>query len=111
MEGAGLLDIEKICDMLMLEEDSIKKLLQKFAAILPDMVAEIQSTIDDDDMVSVKRLGHKLKGIAGNFRIDALQLIGEELESISEHKENIDSIMKNLHKTVELLTAEISATC
>jgi len=111
MNDVKLLNIEKICDVLMLEEDSVKKLLQKFAIILPETMVEIEDAIGTGDMELVKRLGHKLKGTAGNFRIDELQQVAELLENSALHMTDLEAVLASLHKTVNALIVEITVSC
>ncbi len=89
-EGVIIVDVDKICEMLMLDRESVISLLKKFAVMLPDMSKEIKEAIATDDLKLVKALGHKLKGTVGNLRMDGLYKVAEEInkmQSISEFGE------------------------
>lgn len=103
-----LLNMNKMCDMLMLDEDSIKNLLIKFSLMLPDMMEEIKAAMDSKDVLLVNRLGHKLKGTAGNFRIDEMQDISAEINKIKDCNEEAYSILSRLRDCSNRLILEIN---
>ncbi len=111
MQDMKLLNIGKVCAMLMLDKDSVKSLLRKFQAMLPEMIEEIKTAVESKDTELVKRLGHKLKGTAGNFRIDELQEISGEINKLKSCDEEAHSLILRLEDCVQRLIAEIRESC
>jgi len=103
-----LLNVGKICDMLMLEEESVKNLLKKFAIMLPEILNEIRAAADSNDVLLLSRLGHKLKGTAGNFRIDEMENISSEINKVKECDENTMSLIAKLQLCTDRLIVEIN---
>jgi HPt (histidine-containing phosphotransfer) domain-containing protein len=108
MMGGATLNLDKICDMLMLDEESVKNLLKKFAFMLPEMVNEIRVAADSKDVLLVTRLGHKLKGTAGNFRIEEMESISFEINKIKECDENTTLLIAKLQECADRLIVEIN---
>lgn len=98
-----------MCEMLMLDEISVRRLLKKFADILPQTIGEIRTAIDEGDLMVVHMLGHKLKGTAGNFRIDALSKIGSKINKIQNIQIESPEILSELEKCAEQLIKEVYA--
>lgn len=111
MQDARLLNIDTICSMLMLDEDTVKNLLKKFEAMLPDMVDEIRIAVESKDIGVVNSLGHKLKGTAGNFRIDELQGISGEINKLTACEEEANLLIGRLEDCVKRLILEIRESC
>ncbi|HOI83732.1 MAG TPA: Hpt domain-containing protein [Campylobacterales bacterium] len=108
MQLQNNIDIDKVCDMLMLDRGNVVNLLKKFAAMLPEMSQEIKSAIADNDLKLVNMLGHKLKGTAGNFRIQILYEVAEEINKLP----NIDdssAIMDRLDACIKTVATEIQS--
>jgi len=109
--GTALVNISKVCTMLMLDEDSVKGLFRKFADMLPDMVAEIKNAANSGDLELVRRLGHKLKGTVGNFRVVEMQSICDRINKLDNCGEEADFLLAQLEECTKKLIAEINKTC
>ncbi len=111
MQDAKLLNIDTICSMLMLDEDSVKSLLKKFETMLPGMVDEIRVAVNSGDIALVNGLGHKLKGTAGNFRIEELQNISGDINKLKACEDEATRLIGRLEDCVSRLRAEINESC
>ncbi|MGE4399256.1 MAG: Hpt domain-containing protein [Campylobacterales bacterium] len=108
MQSPINIDIDKVSDMLMLDKGSVVTLLKKFAAMLPEMSEEIKSAISDGDLKLVNMLGHKLKGTAGNFRIQILYDVAEEI-NILKNLDDSEAVTDKLDNCIKAIAKEIEA--
>lgn len=111
MNDSTLVDIDKVCTMLMLDEDSVKNLFKKFADMLPEMIDEIRVAVESKDVLLVANLGHKLKGTAGNFRVQEMQTISGKINKLKSCDEEADSLVLELQDCAMRLIAQINKTC
>jgi HPt (histidine-containing phosphotransfer) domain-containing protein len=111
VSDSTLVNIPKVCAMLMLDEDSVKNLFKKFAEMLPEMVDEIRIAVESKDALLVSKLGHKLKGTAGNFRVQEMQSIGDKINKLKSCDEEASSLVLELEDCTMRLIAQINKTC
>ena len=74
------IDIEKIAQELHINKDIYLKIVDNFFNMVCADVKTIEDAIKDNNLQKIYLGAHKIKGSAGNLRIDSLAAIAKELE-------------------------------
>ncbi len=111
MRDTKIIDLALACDMLMLDECTVKNLLAKFADVLPGMVVQMQNAADSNDLALLNSIGHKLKGTAANFRLEKLRQIGEALENVKNLAIDTQKLLFELDECVRVFRGEVDSIC
>lgn len=82
------LNIEKLCDELMLSEEEVDMLLKLFIKKMAKLLPELGKAIEIRDYKSIGLLSHSIKGASGNFRIELLQIASSEMEKMAKDKDS-----------------------
>jgi CheY-like chemotaxis protein len=102
------LDITKLKDELMLNEDELMMLLKLFLKKMNKQIPELLEAIKKQDYKKVALLAHSIKGSSGNFRIECLQHNASEIESMAKAEnseysyEEVLNIMKARVQEIEI---------
>ena|GEM_PF-6739820 len=72
--------IQEITNELGLDVETAAEFLNDYLAQLPDEIANLKNSIENNDFVTGAALAHSLKGTSGNLRIMPLHKIMAELE-------------------------------
>jgi HPt (histidine-containing phosphotransfer) domain-containing protein len=62
------------------DDPDMQELLQQFLEGLTEYCAQIQQGLDDEDLETLKRAGHQLKGAGGGYGYPAITISGGHLE-------------------------------
>jgi CheY-like chemotaxis protein len=99
--------IEEIGDMLMLQDDVVKKLLSSLAQTFQESIGEMQQG------KTTKALLHKIKGAAGNMRFTQIYNLAAEIEEnfesmeIQTRNEKIQNLLMQLQHAVKKIREKI----
>lgn len=63
------------------DDPEMQELLQQFLEGLSDYCAQIQQGLQDQDLDTLKRVGHQLKGAGGGYGYPAITISGAHLEN------------------------------
>ncbi len=105
---AGL-NVQKLCDELMLNEDELSMLLNLFIKKMKKLLPELQNAIKSKDYKKIELNAHSIKGSSGNFRIKTLQVTASEMEKMAKEKredfnyENSFKIIRDKIKEIRVL--------
>ena len=80
------LNVEKLSDELMLNEDDLIMLLDLFIKKMNKQLPQLYDAIKLRDYKKIGLLSHSIKGSSGNFRIEILQTISSEMENMAREK-------------------------
>ncbi|MBN1304097.1 MAG: response regulator [Anaerolineales bacterium] len=86
------------------------ELIQDFITHLPDRLNEIDVTLYGNDIPSLRRSAHNLKGFSANFKANRLSALANKLESMSDNeditkiKETVNQIELEVIRILEYLT-------
>lgn len=78
------------------------ELLQMFTEDLPIYIEEIKNAVTNEDLVTVKRAAHQIKGSSGNVGAKKIESLAAELEKISP--EDSSELMR---ETISKLEAKL----
>ncbi len=80
--GKDLYDsiIQGITNDLQLDADTASAILDEYIGQLPDEIANLKNSIENNDFTSGAAIAHSIKGASGNLRIMQLHKITAELE-------------------------------
>ena len=87
------------------DRDFLAEMCKKFAAGLPERLAEIRACLDANDAGKLGRLAHNLKGVALNFSADAVAEIAARLEEAGKREDLTDApeLVQGLDKAMRSL--------
>ncbi len=82
--------------------DFFKTMLGEFIKNLPERILKLEEAIGQDDIKSVTRLAHNLKGASANFSAEALRAAAAEIEinGYSGVMSNVSSLIKKIKEEV-----------
>ena len=89
------------------EPQIYQKMLAKFVVRQADLPERIDTALKDQDMDSVRRMAHSLKGLAGTLGMQALQGIAESYENLVRN----GAAPGELNASLDALKEEITAVC
>ena len=98
------LDINKLRDELMLNDDEIVMLVNLFINKMKKSIPDLEDAIEILDYKKIQILAHGIKGSSANFRMENLQNMANELESMAKNHNtqyNYNYIFKNIKAIVE----------
>jgi len=92
----------KIISMMAGEED-FTELLQEFVSEIPERISRIETAIATEDVASLKRIVHQLKGACGGYGFPSLTDEAFQLEKVidsrvstAQFESEIDRFISNL---------------
>jgi len=80
------IDIKKMQNELLLDEDQIVQLLNIFKKKMDQQLPKLLVAIEEIDFESISRLAHSIKGSSANFRLESVQNLALELEEAAYHE-------------------------
>lgn len=83
-----------------LEKEDAIKILNDYIKYLPEILAKIKESIASRDFQEIGKLGHQLKGAAGNLRISSIYKLAVNLKEAALNK----NILNNIQQLVEIIT-------
>ena len=93
----------------MFEEEVLIKADPELADIIPEYIerrkldiAAVKAMLDKDDFMSIRTIGHQMKGSGGGYGFDDISEIGLELQTAAE-KSDPEKINKALFKLEDYL--------
>ncbi len=99
-------DIIKLQDELMLNEDELIMLLTLFIKKMKQQIPELQNAIKVRDYKKIVLNAHSIKGSSGNFRIESLQNNASEMERMAKN-ENSEYNYEEVFDKIKLRVQEI----
>lgn len=99
--------IEKIINTMMeelgFEKDEATELIKLFVNTLPEIILELETTLNGEDFETLKKLAHKLKGSGSNLRVEKIARLSLQLEGgcLKKDKEFCADIICQIKKYVE----------
>ena len=82
------LDKKKACDELGVDEETFTELLKSFFSDADDEIVKLEKAIEVDNFEEIVRIGHTIKGLAGNYRVTPIQNLAETIEHLAKEGEN-----------------------
>ena len=102
------LDFKLLSQELMLNEDEILMLVNMFIKKMAKQIPELKDAIKFRDYKKIALISHSIKGSSGNFRMDYLQDITAEMESMAKKEDSnfdYDSVFKSIREVVSKISA------
>lgn len=103
------LDVKKLSDELMLNDNELIMLLTLFIKKMVTSLDELQNAIKERKYEKIALCAHAIKGSSGNFRIEFLQNSASEMEKMAKEKnreydyERVYQDIKNRVDEIEIL--------
>ena len=97
------LDVQKLSDELMLNEEELSMLLSLFIKKMKKLLPELQNAIKLRDYKKIELLAHSIKGSSGNFRIEVLQNESSEMEKMAK----VQDIQHDYEKSFRIIKNKI----
>jgi HPt (histidine-containing phosphotransfer) domain-containing protein len=90
------LDKKKAMDELGVDEETFNELLKSFFSDADAEIEKLRAAIENDNFEEIARIGHTLKGMAGNYRITPIESIGKSIEQCAKESKDKQTIIDNL---------------
>jgi signal transduction histidine kinase/DNA-binding response OmpR family regulator len=81
------LDAKHLTKELMLSMEELTMLLELFVNKMHETLPLLQEAIEEKDFGQIAKKAHNIKGSSGNFRIEFLQKIASEMETMANKKD------------------------
>ena len=80
------LDIKKLREELMLNDDELLMLVNLFTKKMKKNIPELENAINIKDYQKIAQIAHSIKGSSANFRLETLQSNASEMEKMAKSK-------------------------
>ena len=100
------LDIKKLIDELMLSSDEVLMLVNLFINKMQRSVPDLQNAIEIMDYEKIQILAHGIKGSSANFRMENLQSMASEMETMAKNKNseyNYKKIFEDIKDVIDYI--------
>jgi len=91
------LDVKKLTKELILTNEELIMLLKLFLSKMNTTIPELKNAIKDKDYKNIALISHSIKGASGNFRIEILQNLAGEIESMAKNQNKNYDYEKNFN--------------
>lgn len=80
------LDIKKLREELLLNDDELLMLVKLFTKKMEKSIPELKNAIQAKDYKKMAQIAHSIKGSSANFRLESLQSNASEMEKMAKSK-------------------------
>jgi len=100
-------DLQKIADELDFDLEDIEMLMEVFLESSKDSLDELKGAIDSNDLETLFRSAHSIKGSAANLTLMEISDLAKEIEHSAKEQKDIDyqANYEKLKSLIEALTA------
>jgi len=91
-------DKNKAAEELHLPIETYENIVKGFFAQADDFVKRLNDKMSVEDYEGIAVIAHEIKGVAANFRIEAIRLEAENLERLAKEKTYTDDIQKIIQR-------------
>jgi HPt (histidine-containing phosphotransfer) domain-containing protein len=81
----------------------MKKIIAEFVEGLPDEILKMQDLLNHDDLKSLRRVAHQLRGTGGGYGFDAITELAGSVEDAINRADNRESITAQINSLVDLI--------
>ena len=92
----GQMDRKAFIEDRGIDEETFNELLGCFATEVEEELAKLAVAAGAGDYATIARVGHGLKGMAGNLRLTLLQDMGKEIEAIGKEGKDAPAIQAKI---------------
>lgn len=78
------------------------ELVQEFVRVLPDRVKSIEDAVNANDLESLRRLAHQLKGASGGYGFEVIGQAAASLEQSSKAATSVSQVTAHVQDLVSL---------
>ncbi len=100
------LDMQKLRDELLLDDDEIRMLVDLFLKKMQQSLLDLQNAIKEKEYKKIALLAHNIKGSSANFRLEVLQNRAGEMERMAKDK-NSEYIYEETFLDIQRIIQEI----
>ena len=86
-----------------LDKPVVCRVLPEFIAGLPEQVAQINNSLEQRDLVSLRRMVHQLRGSGGAYGFPDITLLATAAELSIDKKDSLDGICTRVEELVNLV--------
>jgi len=94
-----------------LDDEFLGSIIEKFLAEVPGVVVELQQAVASEDVIKLRNIGHRMRGISNILEVSSLSARSRELEQAgdSENMELAGELAAKLIADLRKLEAALSA--
>ena len=111
MEGMPVIALAEALKRAMGDADFLKMMLDELHHEIPEIIARLETAIQEGDLASIGQEAHQLKGAAANLGAKAVAGAALKLEQIGESKnpEGSGQALEELKQAAEIFGRHIAA--
>lgn len=104
-----LIDLDELLERCLGNVELVQRVLQKFAERAPAELQRLQQALDENDLPTVARAAHLIKGIAGNLAAHRLHDLAAQLEEAAhaQHLEPMRLLAPQLQEAASELHSQL----
>jgi len=87
----------------MTNHRGMKKIIVEYVEGLPREIAKIQDSLNRDDLQSLKRVVHQLRGTGGGYGFDSITELAAGVEEAIKAADKRESILEQINSLIELI--------
>ncbi len=87
----------------MSEYPGMKKIIKEFVEGLPDEIMQMRQFLEKDDLLSLRRAAHRLRGTGGGYGFDAITQLSGDVEDAINAADNRKSINQKINLLFDLI--------
>ncbi len=84
------------------DDEDFVELVELFVSELPDRVESMRKAVEENDLDTLKRLAHQLKGAAGGYGFPTITDNARDLEQNSQATEDLASIRRQVEELADM---------
>jgi HPt (histidine-containing phosphotransfer) domain-containing protein len=84
------------------DDPDMTDLLEMFVAELPGRIAAFEKALTEQDVQTLARLAHQLKGSAGGYGFPTITQAAQDLETSAKAQEDLDRLREDFERLADL---------
>jgi HPt (histidine-containing phosphotransfer) domain-containing protein len=83
-------ELKAVCEQLRISESAYERVMKITMATSETSLETLKAALQHSDRDGVQRIGHELKGVFGNMRINALSGMAADIDQIARNGKPLD---------------------
>jgi PAS domain S-box-containing protein len=107
--ASGLIDLQYALDLMGGEKEVLRIGCEAIAREMPKLLKQLHDALQNEDVCTVHRLAHSIKGTAKSIKADETAALAEQLEWMAgeKHMENAERLYLDLQENAEKMLVEL----
>ncbi len=99
----SIINIEELKELIGDDQEALKNLMEYFLESLHNSLEKLHLAVEKEDFNEIAKIGHTIKGTAGNMRAYFIQELGRGIEIAAKQKNILDvkKLLTELHEVIK----------